>query len=232
MPMKRTVILVLTAAALLPSATDAQTFSGTAVAVDGDSLVIDARRIRLAGIDAPEVTQSCNREGESWQCGQVAKEQLAALVRGRRVECHGVTVDTYSRTVATCTAGYDDINRTMVEQGWAVAFRKYSDAYVGAEDQARANRLGIWGSEFVPPSDYRRSQRPPEQAGRPAAPRTSRADPAQPGRCVIKGNRNRKGQWIYHLPGMPYYDATRPEEIFCTEADAQSAGYRRAIVRP
>ena len=49
--------------------------------------------------------------------------------------------------------------------------------------------------------------------------------------CNIKGNRNRKGQWIYHVPGMPYYDQTRPEEIFCTEAEAQAAGYRRAIVK-
>jgi hypothetical protein len=49
--------------------------------------------------------------------------------------------------------------------------------------------------------------------------------------CLIKGNRNRKGQWIYHLPGMPYYVPTRAEEWFCSEAEAQAAGYRRAIVR-
>jgi hypothetical protein len=50
-------------------------------------------------------------------------------------------------------------------------------------------------------------------------------------RLQHKGNRNRKGQWIYHVPGMPYYDATRAEEVFCTEAEARAAGYRRAIVR-
>jgi hypothetical protein len=47
----------------------------------------------------------------------------------------------------------------------------------------------------------------------------------------IKGNRNRKGQWICHLPGMPCHGRTRPEEVFCTEAEARAAGYRRAIVR-
>ena len=51
------------------------------------------------------------------------------------------------------------------------------------------------------------------------------------GNCNIKGNHSRKGEWIYHLPGMPYYDRTRPEEIFCTEAEARAAGYRRAIVK-
>jgi hypothetical protein len=51
------------------------------------------------------------------------------------------------------------------------------------------------------------------------------------GTCSIKGNRNRKGRRIHHVPGMPYYDRTRPEEVFCTEAEARAAGYRRAIVR-
>lgn len=49
--------------------------------------------------------------------------------------------------------------------------------------------------------------------------------------CLIKGNHSRRGDWIYHLPGMPYYDDTRAEAYFCTEAQAQAAGYRRAIVR-
>lgn len=48
--------------------------------------------------------------------------------------------------------------------------------------------------------------------------------------CNIKGNRDRRGQWIYHVPAMPYYDQTRAEDIFCNEAEAQAAGYRRAIV--
>ena len=51
------------------------------------------------------------------------------------------------------------------------------------------------------------------------------------GGCRIKGNRNGEGQRIYHVPGMPYYDATRAEEVFCTEDEARAAGYRRAIVR-
>ena len=50
-------------------------------------------------------------------------------------------------------------------------------------------------------------------------------------RCNIKGNRNRKSEWIQHVPGMPYYDATRAEGVLCTEAEALAAGYRRAIVQ-
>lgn len=69
-----------------------------------------------------------------------------------------------------------------------------------------------------------------------AAARSRTRQPRQtyssPSGCVIKGNRSRRGEWIYHLPGMPYYDVTRPEEMFCSEREAQAAGYRRAIVRP
>ena len=50
------------------------------------------------------------------------------------------------------------------------------------------------------------------------------------GRCVIKGNHSRKGEWIYHLPGQAYYDQTRAEAIFCTEEAAQRAGYRPSKV--
>jgi len=121
----------------------------------------------------------------------------------------------------------------MVEAGWAVAYCAYSDAYVAQEARAKAAMLGIWSSTFVPPEDYRLSL-----LGEPPAPRrdqaaaASRAAPVQAfSGCVIKGNRNRRGQWIYHLPGMPYYDVTRAEEMFCSEADARAAGYRRAIVK-
>jgi hypothetical protein len=83
------------------------------------------------------------------------------------------------------------------------------------------------------PQDYRAAQRGATAFARPQQ-RQSRvqtfAAPAA-GSCSIKGNRNRKGQWIYHLPGMPYYAQTRAEEMFCTEAQAQAAGYRRAIVQ-
>jgi hypothetical protein len=47
---------------------------------------------------------------------------------------------------------------------------------------------------------------------------------------VIKGNRGQHG-WVYHLPGMPYYEQTHAEEMFCSEAQARAAGYRRARVQ-
>ena len=118
----------------------------------------------------------------------------------------------------------------MVALGLAVAFRKFSTDYVSAEDAAHTKKRGMWAGTFVMPAEVRAVKR---HASAPLS-RTSQSglrQSATAGTCVIKGNRSRRGEWIYHLPGMPYYEQTRPEEIFCTEAQAQAAGYRRAIVR-
>lgn len=210
----------------------AQVIRGDASAVDGDTLELSGKRIRLFGIDAPESDQTCQKDGASWACGMVATQQLSALLEGQKVECRGSGVDQYGRMFGVCSAAGEELNQVMVEQGWAVACRQYSDDYIAAELRAKSGDLGIWSSKFMLPSDYRHSKLP-------VAPPTVRAKPqrnnAQPptwtGGCLIKGNRNRRGEWIYHIPGMPYYEQTGAEEMFCTEVQAQASGYRRAIVR-
>ncbi len=194
--------------------------------------------MRLFGVDAPEFDQTCKRAGTKWQCGTEAAEKLAALVTGREVRCVSSGEDQYGRTLATCTVGQVDVNRTMVASGFAVAFRRYSSNYVSAEDSAKVNRRGLWSGEFQMPQAFRAAEQPTPPSRTNAArtntrSKTQPAEVVRPARsaCNIKGNRNRRGQWIYHVPGMPYYDQTRAEDIFCTEGEAQAAGYRRAIVR-
>jgi endonuclease YncB( thermonuclease family) len=216
----------------LPAMAQAQIVVGTAAAVDGDSLLVGNQKVRLFGIDAPEFDQTCKKDGQAWGCGQEAKRQLETLVSGQRIECQGRGVDTYNRILAVCSAGYLELNRTMAEQGWAIAFREFSDDYVAAEVQAKTQGIGIWSSTFATPSEYRHGQSSPEPrvSARPR-PQPQRPSYRSPGGCVIKGNHSRRGEWIYHLPGMPYYEQTRAEEIFCSEAEAIQAGYRRARVR-
>ena len=210
---------------------------GPGRAKDGDSLTVGGTEVRLYGIDAPEWDQTCQRGGEEWSCGEAAAEKLSQLVTGKNVVCSTVGTDEHKRILGRCMVGATDLNRAMVASGHAVAFRRYSSDYVSAEDSAKANKRGIWAGTFQMPSDYRHSGDVPVAARKSAtkrsAPKAVSSDwqARATGNCNIKGNRNRKGQWIYHLPGMPYYDQTRPEEIFCTEAEAQAAGYRRAIVR-
>ena len=214
------------------SSVNAQTASGAARAVDGDTLELAGKRVRLFGIDAPESDQTCQKDGTSWACGKMATEQLSALLKGQNVDCQGSGVDQYGRMLAVCTAGPEQLNEVMVEQGWAVAYRQYSNDYVPAELRAKNNHLGMWSSTFMLPSDYRHSKLPPALTTEPAKRQRLNAQPPQgTGGCLIKGNRNRRGEWIYHIPGMPYYEQTRAEEMFCTEEQALRAGYRRAIVR-
>jgi endonuclease YncB( thermonuclease family) len=207
----------------------AQTYlSGTARAGDGDSLSVSGISIRLYGIDAPELAQTCSRQGSSWTCGEEARRQLQAIVEGRQVSCRRVDVDEFGRVVARCTAGGWDVGKAMVSAGWATAFRKYSDDYVGDELTAKTAKVGIWGSEFEVPADYRHRHERLAVAARPVVRTVRPSAQTSFSGCSIKGNHSRKGELIYHLPGMPYYAETRAEEMFCSEAEAQAAGYRRS----
>lgn len=203
--------------------------------VDGDTLAIADRSVRLEGIDAPELDQKCTRDGQEWGCGEEAAAQLRSLIEGQIVSCQDQGSDAHGRLLATCHANGLELGATMVEYGWATAYRSYSSTYVGHEHRAQSARQGIWRSEFVLPEHHRIAKaeaatptasqvRPSSRQGRPQAPNEGSLG------CTIKGNRSRRGDWIYHLPGMQYYEATRPEEIFCTEAEARAAGYRRSKV--
>ncbi len=224
--------MVLTAAPVL-----AQSITGLAQVSDGDSLMVAGHRIRLIGIDAPELSQTCSTQGTAWACGERARRVLEDLVKDQSVHCRTQGFDQYERSLAVCSTEFLSLNEAMVELGWALAYTQFSADYVEAQSRAKDRMAGIWASTFTPPWEYRTANASQEQkneqetpALRPAR-RSSSAEARHTGGCTIKGNRSRRGEWIYHLPGMPYYDVTRPEEIFCSEAEAQAAGYRRAIVR-
>ena len=133
--------------------------SGTARITDGDTLRLGEARIRMHGIDAPEKAQPCTRKGKRWACGMAAKEALESLVDGAIVRCIIKDVDRYRRMVGECFAQGRNLNRAMVSQGWAMAYRAYSRDYIDVEDAARAARRGLWAGEFDMPWDWRKSRR-------------------------------------------------------------------------
>jgi endonuclease YncB( thermonuclease family) len=185
--------------------------------VDGDTIVLDHARIRLFGIDAPEMDQSCSAEGRAWPCGEAAAAYLAELLRGRRVVCETRDVDRYGREVAVCRADGLDVNAQMARRGMAWAYLRFSEDYLDEETAARRDRLGVWRGPNQPAWEYR------------AAARLARRDAPRDG-CVIKGNISSSGR-IYHLPGSRGYAKTRINEArgerwFCTEAEARAAGWR------
>lgn len=120
----------------------------------------------LHGIDAVELHQTCEKNGANWACGDEAKTLLARLVAGSTVNCEQRDIDKYDRVVAVCSSGGRDLGQALVEAGLAVALPSFSTAYVGAEAKARAQRVGIWASEFEMPSAYRADHPRPEPTTR------------------------------------------------------------------
>jgi endonuclease YncB( thermonuclease family) len=225
---RNSLIPLLLLGALLPACEPAaETVSGSADVIDGDSLEIGSTSIRLFGVDAFEGRQTCIRNGRSWPCGEAATAKLTELVAARRLDCTERDVDNYGRTVARCTAGSTDLAAELARSGLALAYRQYSDDYVDEEADARAARRGAWAGEFEEPWDWRQGQR---DSSPPAPPAPATSD------CVIKGNINREGERIYHLPGAPYYQQTVIDEAmgerwFCSAAEAERAGWRESRAR-
>jgi endonuclease YncB( thermonuclease family) len=128
--------------------------AGRAVVNDGDTITLGAERIRLRGIDAPEHGQVCSRGGAAYDCGREARRMLQSLVADKSVACEGWERDKYGRLLAVCSAGGVELNRALVEAGWAVAYGGYGDA----EASARAGRKGLWAGAFDRPRDWRDSK--------------------------------------------------------------------------
>ncbi|PRD41517.1 hypothetical protein C5748_20735 [Phyllobacterium phragmitis] len=126
---------------------------GPAYAIDGDTLVIGGRHIRLQGIDAPEMKQICRNQGRDYDCGAEARNALRTLINGRPVHCSGSRNDKYNRLLGDCRVGDLDLNRSMVEKGWAVAYGGYDSE----EALARSERRGVWAGTFERPQDWRRA---------------------------------------------------------------------------
>jgi micrococcal nuclease len=97
-----------------------------AIAIDGDTLrCADGSRIRLAGIDAPELPGHC-RIGRACAPGdsEASRAALARLVSGEALRCRPVG-RSYRRVVAWCEAGRVDLSCAMIEGGWAIGWGRY-----------------------------------------------------------------------------------------------------------
>jgi endonuclease YncB( thermonuclease family) len=217
------VVTVIAATCAAGTAATQQRISGRAKITDGDSFEIGDTSIRLFGVDAPEGRQPCTRDGREWACGEEAARRLRSLTGSGNVVCTRRDTDDYGRIVAQCSRGGVDLSAEMARSGLAVAYRRYSTAYVDEENEARAARRGVWAGEFTPPDQWRRDDRPADREPAPAS--TSRSG------CDIKGNINGEGEKIYHTRASPSYSDTRIDESegerwFCSEADARRAGWR------
>ncbi len=133
--------------------------------VDGDTLHIKTYKIRLEGIDAPEMRQKCKKSyfqiiffsfQRDYFCGQVSKNKLVQKIGNKPVKCILLGKDRYKRYLAKCFKANTNLNRWMVRNGYAVAYRKYSKLYIPDENLAKEEKVGLWRGTFVKPEKWRK----------------------------------------------------------------------------
>lgn len=189
--------------------------------VDGDTFRIAGQNVRLHGIDAPEVDQTCQRpSGSDWACGKWVKKQVKIRYQNRKARCDVLDHDRYDRPVVRCYVDSRDVAQQIVQSGLAFAYRRYSMAYDLDEKRAAIRDLGLHASKVQSPSDFRRAK-------------LSAKQPEPTGPCKIKGNISARGVKIYHMPGQEHYERTainpdKGERYFCTARAARAAGWRPA----
>ena len=139
--------------------------SGFAKIVDGDTIKINSKKIRLYGIDAPEKKQKCKKTyltisfmsfTKDYMCGELSTQKLIKKINKQKLNCNILDVDRYKRLIGECFKRNINLNSWMVSNGYAVAYRKYSKKYVSDEINAKNKKLGIWQGKFEMPWDYRR----------------------------------------------------------------------------
>jgi endonuclease YncB( thermonuclease family) len=229
--------------ALIHSPVFGAEISGYPRIVDGDTVEIAQTKIRLSGIDAPETDQVClDAKGKKWACGIAARDELIQHSNGQHWECTTTGTDQYGRFLANCFIEGEDVGAWMVRSGWALSFVRYSHAYGADEVAAREAHAGLWSGAFIAPWDWRHRNKSTVILGAASVPVNAQAillgaisaSEAPSPECVIKGNMNRKGERIYHLPGQLNYaqiNMTKGlgERWFCTETEADAAGWRKAV---
>lgn len=234
---------LLASALLVVFATHA--LAATATVKDGGTLQLAGNTFRLDGIDAPAVDQMCiDEHADSWACGVEARDQLAKLVDGKQVRCGDLGPDPVirKRRIGLCIVEGETVGlgQLMVQKGLALADPK--GKFKADELAAKNDRRGLWKGCFTAPGDFRLWKKDAAPIG--SSCRADRdqqirsvlfsADPVMPPGCTIKGKyavraRVTGNVGIYHLQACRSYPGlNNSERWFCSEDDAQAAGFRKA----
>jgi endonuclease YncB( thermonuclease family) len=128
------------------------------IVTDGDTIRIGDERIRFSGIDAPEIKQTCIYQEIEFKCGEFSKNLLIKKISNQQVNCIRESKDQYGRTLAECFVGKESLSSYLVREGYAFAYRKYSDKFILDEEYAQSKGNGMWSMDFMFPWDFRKSQ--------------------------------------------------------------------------
>jgi micrococcal nuclease len=129
----------------------ANKFYAVVTVFDGDTIELDdGRKVRLIGVDAPEV-ESPYRKREPF--GDESKAYLSALILEKKISLvvGDPPKDRYGRTLAYVYLGDVLVNGRIIRDGWAFAYRKFhhqwSDLFLVYEREACSRGIGIWKKE-------------------------------------------------------------------------------------
>ena len=131
---------------------------GKAKIIDGDTIHIGKNKIRLHGIDAPEINQTCEKNNITWLCGENATNALVNIINSQKIICNIKDIDQYNRYIGVCFVNNLNMNKYMVINGWAIAYRYYSKDYIEVENIAKRDKVGIWQGSFQEPYLFRKKQ--------------------------------------------------------------------------
>ena len=132
-------------------------FASHVTVVDGDTIKLGDVKIRFSGIDAPEINQTCVASEGKVACGEISRDILITKVTNNKISCTDEGKDFYGRVLGECFVNGESLSRYLVREGFAFAYRKYSDKFISDEEYAKSNRLGMWSMKFQYPWDYRKS---------------------------------------------------------------------------
>ena len=141
--------------------------SGNAQIIDGDTIKINSKKIRLHGIDAPEFKQMCTKPyltiifftfTKDYPCGKISTQKLQKKINNKVITCKILDVDRYKRFIGECYKRNLNLNSWLVSNGYAVAYRKYSKKYISNEINAKNEKKGIWQGKFEMPWEFRRKK--------------------------------------------------------------------------
>jgi endonuclease YncB( thermonuclease family) len=193
--------------------------------VDGDTLQVGGEVIQLYGIDAPELGQMCDRDGELQPCGVEAALALRKMITLSASSFHclpwGDGADrSEAPPVRVCEVGHEDVGLVMLHGGYSVALPGSFPGYIEAQEVARQAGLGVWHSDFVMPWQWRQDQAANDRAG------------ASTRSCNVKGVFDDRGERIYYVPTDDGYDGivvdqSRGDRMFCSDDEARLTGWRR-----
>ena len=130
-------------------------FASHVTVIDGDTIRLGDVKIRFSGIDAPEINQTCVASEGKVACGKISRDLLIEKVTNNKISCTDEGKDFYGRVLSECFVNGESLSSYLVREGFAFAYRKYSNKYIEDEEYAKFNKLGMWSMEFQYPWDYR-----------------------------------------------------------------------------